>query len=179
MTQQQRTRDGPLIGGATVQFSRCGQELMRLREVTTLSDVLALRTIRNECRAFMTQVTAEISVAEQLLWWQQVAGNPNWRIWLVYIPEWADAIGFGLLRHGVHGQYVTLGFRPWIRGRGLGTLLYRALVEQATAEVWAIIRSDNLASIRAAVKAGYRREPWDIEGQVAMVGGEAPYEEHD
>ena len=174
----QRTRDGPppLIGGAMLRFSRCGQELMRLREVTTLSDVMALRTIRNECREFMTYAKHEISEAQQLLWWQQITGSVDWRIWLVYVPGWADAVGFGMLRAGTGGWIVTLGFRPWMRGLGLGTLLYRFLAEHADDEVLAIILSTNVASQRAAVKAGYRMVPWQIPGQVAMVGG-VPYDE--
>jgi ribosomal protein S18 acetylase RimI-like enzyme len=174
MSRSQRIPAGtapPLIGGATLQFSRCGQELMRLREITTFSDVMALRVIRNECCEFMTNQTRAISVAQQLVWWQSVAGSSNWRVWLVYVPDWAEAVGFGMLRASTDGWLVTLGFRPWMRGRGLGTLLYRALAEQAGGEsVWAIIRSDNLASQRAAVKAGYCLMPWTIPEQVAMVG---------
>jgi len=149
---------------------------MRLREVTTLSDIMVLRVIRNECREFMTYGTQEISEAQQLLWWQQVAGNPDWKIWLVYVPGWAEAVGFGMLRVGKNGWIVTLGFRPWMRGRGLGTLLYRILAEQADDEVLAVIRSTNVASQRAAAKAGYRMVSWQMPGQVAMVGG-VPYDE--
>jgi ribosomal protein S18 acetylase RimI-like enzyme len=174
MSRPQRIPVGaspPLIGGATLQFSRCGQELMRLREVTTRGDALALRVIRNECREYMTFATEEISEAEQLRWWEHIRGNPAWRLWLVYVPDWAEAVGFGMLRVGTNGWLVTLGFRPWMRGRGLGTLLYRALAEQVVGEkVWAIIRSDNLASQRSAVKAGYCQVPWTTPGQIAMVG---------
>lgn len=149
---------------------------MRLRAVATLADLMILRTIRNECRAFMTHATEEISEDQQLLWWRTVAGRPDWRIWLVYIPEWPEAVGFGMLRGGQRGWTATLGFRPWMRGRGLGTLLYRMLADVAGAEVRAIIREDNLASQRAAVKAGYRRVPWHVPDQIALVGGE-PHDE--
>lgn len=150
-----------------------GREVMRFRRVDTLEDIENLRLIRNECREYMTHVTEEISQARQLLWWQGVAGDPKWRVWLVYVPGWEEPIGFVLLRKIVRERwYVTLGLRTWMRGQGFGTMIYAAMRRQAQGdEVWAVIREDNVASVRAAEKAGYERGQWAIEGQTAMVGG--------
>jgi RimJ/RimL family protein N-acetyltransferase len=143
---------------------------IRLRRVATLDDLMALRLLRNECRAWMTGHTAEIGEAEQLVWWQGVAGHPGWRVWLIHVPGWAEPVGFAMLRLGMSYWLATLGLRSWLRGRGLGTATYRALLERCEGDVVAVIRADNEASVRAAVKAGYERLHWDVEGQLALVG---------
>jgi RimJ/RimL family protein N-acetyltransferase len=160
-------------GRATLRIGMAGKEILRIKAVSTLDDVMALRILRNECREFMTHRREEISEAEQLVWWQSVGGNPKWRIWLVYVPGWDDAVGFVMLRKVLIRWFVTLGLRPWLRGQGIGTELYRAMRSVCEGDVQAVIRTDNVASIRAAEKAGYEPMKWDFEGQVALVGRRA------
>lgn len=147
-----------------------GKEVMRFKSVSTLDDVMQLRQLRNECREFMTQNTEEISEGAQLMWWQNVAGNQDWRVWLVYVPGWEEAVGFALLRRSGARWYATLGLRQWLRGQGYGTLIYQMLRAESPEDVWAAIKQENTASVRAAEKAGYKPSAWSIEGQVAMVG---------
>ena len=155
-----RVRDGPEIEAG----------VLTLAPVSTLDDVMALRLLRNECRSSMTGSTGEITEAQQLAWWQNVAGNPNWCVWLVYVPSWDDPVGYALLRRAISYWYISLGLRTWMRGQGLGTTIYRMLEARCEGDVVAVIRSDNIASIRAAVKAGYESFPWTTPGQVALVG---------
>lgn len=164
----------PSDGDTKLMLLDVGKEIMRLHPVSTLEDIENLRLIRNECRQYMTQMTDEIGQAQQLVWWQSVSGNQNWRVWLVYVPGWDEAIGFAMLRQPLPRRgsrwFVTLGLRTWMRGQGIGTLIYQALRELVPAdEVWAIIREDNTPSIRAAEKAGYERREWAGSG-VALVG---------
>lgn len=155
----------------TLRFSQTGHELMRLVPVTTPTDLEHLRIIRNECREFMTHNTNEISQEQQVGWWANVSDHPDWKVWLVYVPGWIEPVGFAMLRRAVTRWYATLGLRAWMRGQGYGTLIYRGLRDLApTDAVWAAIRDDNTASIRAAEKAGYVRGDWTIEGQIALVG---------
>lgn len=147
------------------------KEILKMMPVSTLEDVENLRILRNECRAYMTHNTDEITQAQQRIWWQGAAGNPQWIIWLVYVPGWDEPVGFALLRKTLTRWYCSLGLRSWLRGQRYGTLIYGALAQVVPdGEVWAAIRTDNPASIRASQRAGYVEGPWTIEGQIAMVG---------
>lgn len=147
-----------------------GRELLRVRRVETLDEVMALRLLRNECREQMTTDTSEITEAGQLLWWQGVAGHPDWHVWLVLVPHWEQPVGFLMLRRMGREWFLTMGLRCWIRGQGYGTHMYRAALALCPTDVHAVIRDDNQPSIRAAVKAGYVRIDWPVNGQVAFVG---------
>ena len=90
----------------------------------------------------MTGDTKTISKKAQAKWW---AASPR-RAWLfgddafAYI-KWEDG-----------RNWITLGITEAARGTGIGTLIYHTL-----RPAWARIRKDNVASMRAAQKAGYLR----------------------
>lgn len=110
-----------------------------------------LRQLRNECRKFMTGSTKTITKKQQAAWW---AAEPR-RAYLF------GDVGFALIRreHGVN--WITLGLTEKARGTGLGTMIYYSFPGS-----YAKIRLDNLASIRAAQKAGYRPIEQDDEFMV-------------
>jgi RimJ/RimL family protein N-acetyltransferase len=144
---------------------------LRLQSVRALDDIMYLRQIRNECREYMTQHTDEISEADQLLWWQRIAGRPDWRVWLVYTPALPEPIGFAMLRQLKSGYwFTTLGLRAWVRGNGFGTALYRTLRALCVDDVYAVVRQDNIPSQRAAIRAGYEPLQWQAGEQVAFRG---------
>jgi GNAT superfamily N-acetyltransferase len=87
----------------------------------------------------MTRDTREITPGMQAAWWR-----PEHELWLF------DGVGYALLSEREVKTWISLGLLPEARGRGLGTRIYRHFTG-----VWAEIRSDNIASRRAAEKAGY------------------------
>jgi RimJ/RimL family protein N-acetyltransferase len=131
----------------------------------------------------MTEHTDEISMEQQLHWWQRLSNQQlrtrqrNWAIWLAY-NDHESPMGYAMLRQGTAtGKrdlrwYVSLGLIEKERGKGYGTMIYHALANTGRT-VHALIREDNLASIKAAAKAGYVNAPsWDDpEGLVRMMAG--------
>lgn len=114
---------------------------MHAKRVRSAEDVERLRVLRNECRKFMTGDTKTISKKAQAAWW---AAAPR-RAWLFG----DDAFAY-IKREGGR-NWITLGITKKARGEGLGTLIYYTL-----RPCWARIHKDNIASLRAAQKAGYR-----------------------
>ncbi len=78
-------------------------------------------------------------------------------------PVWdspRDPQGYGmLLRCGDGRLWVVVAVSPEARGHGLGTDIYRALVQATSEPIYAAIHADNAASRRASERAGYALEP--------------------
>ena len=102
-----------------------------------------LRRLRNEARHQMTGTTKTISKKAQAEWW---AAAPR-RAWL-FVRD-GEAVGFGYVRREDGVNWITLGVTKAERGKGIGALIYRTL-----GPVYAKIRADNEASVRAAAKGG-------------------------
>ena len=91
----------------------------------------------------MTGHTKTIGPAQQAKWW---ATAPR-RAWL-FVQD-GEALGFGYVRREDGVNWITLGVTESARGQGIGALIYRTL-----GPVYAKIRADNEASVRAAAKGG-------------------------
>lgn len=113
---------------------------MHAKRIRSAEDVERLRQLRNETRSFMTGHTKLITKKQQADWW---AATPR-RAWLFGNDAFAH------IKRERGRNWITLGISKKSRGQGLGTLIYWTL-----RPCWARIREDNLASIRAAEKAGY------------------------
>lgn len=131
---------------------------MHGRRVRSAEDVEALRRLRNECREFMTGHTKLITKAQQAKWW---SAEPR-RAW-IYLDK-GEPVAFVYIRRQDGMNWITLGVTKKARGQGLGTLLYHVHAPCA-----AEMLVDNLASIRAAQKAGYQVVKSDDE-KVVMYG---------
>jgi ribosomal protein S18 acetylase RimI-like enzyme len=126
-----------------------------IRPAETAEDIEAVRVIRNNGREWMTGDTSEIDAERQAEFWRSL--DPS--LVRLYVAELDGAVvGYGLLRQPLYGAWwVSLAVAPDHRGRGIGAELYARLAELAGTYVWAEIRRDNIASQRAAEKAGYSR----------------------
>ena len=114
---------------------------MLVSRVTTLDELEQVRQIRNACREWMTHDTKHIGSAQQWAWWNSAPRE-------LYL---FDSVAYALLTQRDGETWISLGVLPEHRGKGIGTRIYR-LFPKALAE----IRKDNLASRRAAEKAGHK-----------------------
>ena len=122
--------------------------------VETHGQLERVRFIRNVCREWMTHHTQYIGPAEQSAWWHRE--DPE--LWLF------DYLGYAHISRRNLRRWISLGVLPEARGKGLGTRIYSSFDD-----VWAEIRSDNVASRRAAEKAGYKLMS-EGDGLVVMRG---------
>lgn len=134
------------------------------REARTLDDAEALRLIRNTCAAYMTGHPHPIDADAQRAWWDTDQRH-TMRIWLYDAP--CGPVGFGLIRPVGGLWWATLGLLPEWRGMGHGTAIYRHLRERCPADLHIDVLLTNVASARAAERAGFRLEDWN--GSVATL----------
>jgi RimJ/RimL family protein N-acetyltransferase len=113
---------------------------MHGKRVRSAQDIERLRVLRNECRKFMTGDTKVVSKKKQAAWWAEAPRRAL--LW------GNDAFVYIKREDGVN--WITLGISKEARGTGIGTMIYHTYKG-----CFARIRKDNLASIRAAQKAGY------------------------
>lgn len=122
------------------------------RYVDSPEDVEILRVLRNAGREWFGD-SKEISSDEQTAWW--AANKGSLRCLLVGVPP----VGYGMIRWRDGRSWVSLAVDPVVRGQGWGQRIYQLLADLARIEdtqIFAAIRIDNVASLTAARRAGYR-----------------------
>lgn len=122
------------------------------RYVHSSDDVEILRLLRNAGREWFGD-SREISSDDQIAWW--AANKEKVRCLLVGVPP----VGYGMLSHREGRCWVSLGVDPTSRGKGWGRKIYEVLgrfVRPDEEPIFAAIRADNIASMTAATRAGYR-----------------------
>lgn len=126
-------------------------------------DFEVLRQIRNSCREFFTNNTAEITKEQQHHYAFAARTNPDLRHYL-YRPPYAvgqPAVGFSRIETRGGLAVVTYGLLPEFRGQGLGTHLIYLTWLAAGLPILGEIRKDNERSIRAHRKLGACLMPGD------------------
>jgi len=92
----------------------------------------------------MTHNQAKLRWAEQVIWFTEKPRD----IW-VWEQDY-DVVGYAYLSDRDGKTWISLAVHPDHQGQGIGTCIYARFFD-----VWAEIRTDNIASLRAAEKAGY------------------------
>jgi GNAT superfamily N-acetyltransferase len=123
------------------------------------ADAEALRLIRNACAPYMTGHPQPITAEEQRGFLGR-AFVEGWRIWL-FDAAWGTPVGFGLIRPVGGRWWATLGLLPEWRGMGHGTAIYRHLIAQCPGDLHIDVLLTNVASARAAERAGFRLVDWN------------------
>lgn len=129
--------------------------------VTTDEEVEAMRLIRNAGRKWMTHNQGEISPEKQREWWRH-ARTLSTDDFSAFIYRADKAIvGYGLLVRMEQAKstlWVSLAVAPDHQGRGYGTCIYEDLKIRCPDEpIYAEVYHGNVASLSAALKAGYKK----------------------
>lgn len=148
-----------------------------LVHVTRLEQALEMREIRNACRLFMTENPREISIDEQIAWFERIKDDPKWAPFLLLPRRRLDALGYGLVRQLDSGKWVVSGgLMPKYRGLGLGVQLFWELAdyihEAFKVPAWLTVWSDNERAWRTYLKVGFvfasDTPPWSPSARVKL-----------
>lgn len=134
---------------------------MHFNPVTTLSDILNVRVLRNSCCEYLTNHQTKIGVLEQIRWYftyYRTANQMlNYRLFLL-VSDANLALGYGALLARGDALYVTECVSAQHRGKGLGRIILQNLVQigldekrKLIAEIW----ESNLASVNLHEKFGF------------------------
>jgi RimJ/RimL family protein N-acetyltransferase len=124
------------------------------RVLATFEDAEIVREIRNEARQWMGSQEL-LSRADQLRWFDRISQLSPRDFYCGLADE--PPSGYGTVERRSDGRlWITLAVRETARGRGTGTRIYAEMTSRAREPIYAGIRRDNTASMRAAEKAGYR-----------------------
>lgn len=125
------------------------------RALATFEDAEVVREIRNEGRSWMGSQEL-LSRADQLRWFDRVTRLSPIDFFCYLAGE--PPIGYGTVeRRSDDRLWITLAVRETARGRGVGTRIYAELAGLTSERIYAGIRRDNDASLRAAERAHYQR----------------------
>jgi GNAT superfamily N-acetyltransferase len=124
------------------------------RHAKTFEEAEVVRTLRNAGRTWFHS-SQHISTEQQRRWWAEMVVLPPGEFACLLVGD--PIAGYGMLRRREGRFWVSLAVDPSMQGLGVGADIYRLLARQAPARapVYAAIRQDNRASLRAAQKAGY------------------------
>lgn len=117
------------------------------KQAKTISDVLVVRRIRNECRTFLTNYSGHISIPRQIYWYfsyyRQAANSGVFQLIIASNPSRLP-VGYGVLSLINKELYVTECVAEKYRGQGYGSAILKHLISVANkqklpivAEIWA------------------------------------------
>ena len=108
-------------------------EIVVMKQIESEYEVEILRTLRNECRNFMTRHTNVISKEQQLNWWNKLDKDKHKLFLLQKVLDGVVGvtIGYGYVRVENGEVLLTGGLSDNERGKGHGTQLFKYMVEYA------------------------------------------------
>lgn len=134
---------------------------MTFNRLNSLSDALAVRRIRNECRMYLTNYTGYISIPRQVYWYftyyRRAAQTGIYRIFITRDDK-NHPVGYGALHRLGRELFVTECVAKKYRGQGYGQAILKKLIDIAGREklpLIAEIRATNKISIALHKKCGF------------------------
>ena len=103
------------------------------KRVTTSAEAEILRTIRNDCREYMTRSTDFITSEQQQQWF--VDAHKKYELYIAYAIEYGSVVvdaGFGVIHKNEQEFLLTGGLLTSFRDKGLGKVVFKFLVDQCT-----------------------------------------------
>src|SRR6185295_597226 len=108
-----------------------------LTPIKNIKDALVVRKIRNQCRLFMTNDRSDIGFVRQIVWFfskYKKENKKNNMICFLFNKN-AKPIGFGLIKKNEDKYLITGGLEPDQRGKGIGKILFKEIIEQTPSKV--------------------------------------------
>lgn len=106
------------------------------KRVTKSSEAEILRTIRNQCKNFMTRNTEEITVEQQQEWFKN--SYKKYEIYIAYALEHGAVIveaGYGLIHTNDNEYLLSGGLTQEYRDKGLGSFLFKFLIDNCNKQI--------------------------------------------
>lgn len=125
--------------------------------LATIKDAKLLLEWRNDPETRNQSInTEEVLLERHIEWLEKSLINPNRKLLIAMVGE--EPVG--TVRLDVEGTRAELSWTvaPSARGRGLGTLMVQKAVKTFNRPLLALIKPSNLASIKIAEKAGFRKK---------------------
>ena len=129
------------------------------KRVTTPAEAEILRTIRNECRTFMTRNTDEISPEQQQEWFK--TAFKKYELYIAYAVESGACVvnaGYGLIHVNSDEYLLTGGLLPDYRDKGLGSTLFKFLVDNCNKQlpIRLEVLKSNIRAFKTYEKLGFK-----------------------
>lgn len=135
-------------------------EKYEISPIKNFMDALEVRKIRNECRHFMTNDTSEINLLQQLIWYFKVYKKENIKgnLKCYLFKDDSNNLGFGLVRKSLGKYWITGGLMFNQRGKGLGTILFKELIQKVPSnEIWLEVLDTNIAANKIYHTLGFKK----------------------
>ncbi len=110
--------------------------MLVFKRVTTPAEAEILRTIRNDCKDFMTRSTDHITPEQQAEWFK--TAFKKYELYIAYYIEHgviAVNAGFGVIHLEDEQYLLTGGLTPDYRDKGLGAPLFKFLVDNCNKQL--------------------------------------------
>jgi ribosomal protein S18 acetylase RimI-like enzyme len=104
--------------------------MLVFKRVTTAAEAEMLRVIRNKCKDYMTRSTDYITPEQQQEWFK--TAYKKYELYIAYVIEHGAVVvdaGFGVIHLEDEEYLLTGGLVPEYRDKGLGTPLFKFLVD--------------------------------------------------
>jgi RimJ/RimL family protein N-acetyltransferase len=135
-------------------------------------DVSLIRTWRNDADAIRFSISAHpVSEAEHARWFAATLADPSSLLWVAE----EDGVPVGQVRVDLDGDagIFSIAVAPSARGRGVGQAMLRSALTEIEGQrlvttMTAVTHPDNVASIRAFEKVGFRRRRASADGFLVL-----------
>lgn len=134
---------------------------MTFKPVSSLSDAMVVRRIRNECRSYLTNDTSYISIPRQIYWYftyyRKAAHTDKYRIFIAHNNK-GQPVGYGALNLLDGKLFITECISEKFRGQGFGNEIIKKLINIARNRklpLIAEIRASNKISVALHTKCGF------------------------
>lgn len=128
-------------------------------EVKSLWQAFILRSIRNECRQWMTHYSKRITLLQQFGWWftKYTPRRERGSLYCYLFYFEGQPVGYGLASIKPDGVWISGGLRASARGKGLGQELFGWLVAKWGHErMWLDVFEHNIAGLTIYKRLGFR-----------------------
>jgi len=148
---------------------------MVFKLVNSLSEILAIRHIRNECREYLTNDTGYISIPQQIYWYftyhKRAAKSGKYRIYLARDDK-GNPVGYGALHLIDRELLITECVAEKFRRQGYGYTILKKLItiaEHKRLPLVAEIRATNKISIALHKKCGFILEKTGVKSGFKLL----------